>query len=78
MSWQVKQKTPDVSESNVCRSIIDRHAVIKNQIVVAVRETMGPDADADVLKTINNEIERIFQAQTSGLVTHISKQFAVK
>ena len=68
----------NVSEGKICRSIIDRHDVMKNQVMQAVREALGANPDPETLRLVSNEITRIFQSQTSGLISTVSHQFSGK
>jgi|TARA_R100000501_G_C2600462_1_gene97678 hypothetical protein len=67
-----------VSEGVVCRAVIDRNEVMKNQIIVAVREALGPDVPDDQHVLVAKSIKKIVQLHTGGLVTEISNEFSKK
>ena len=64
------------SERKICRSVIDRHDVMKNQIFESVRTQFGDKIDQNLLKEIQKMVNSIFESHTHGLVNTISKQFS--
>jgi len=65
-----------VSEGQVCRSIMDRHDVMKNQILNAVMDHLPATVTYDEKVSLQNAVVRVFDVHTSGLLTNVSKQFA--
>jgi hypothetical protein len=64
------------SEGKICRAVIDRHDVMKNQVTEAVSGGLGNSADRKQLEEIRKTIHKIFESHTSGLIDVISKQFS--
>jgi len=64
------------SEGKVCRAVIDRHDVMKNQVIASVREALGADESNKALSGISESVVKIFQVHTNGLINNISKEFA--
>ena len=64
------------SERTICRSVIDRNDVIKNQVFESVRTLLGDKVDQAQLKEIQKTINSIFELHTYNLVGSISKQFS--
>ena len=65
-----------VSEGKICRSIIDRHDVMKNQILSALLEGLSTATSYDEKVALQNAITGVFDIHTNGLLTNVSKQFA--
>jgi len=65
-----------VSEGKICRSIIDRHDVMKNQILNAVLEQLSEGTSHDEKVSLQNAVAHVFDVHTNGLLTNVSKQFA--
>ena len=65
-----------VSEGKMCRAVIDRHDVIRNQVLSVVNELIGSQVPTETSRVINEQIKQIFVIHTNGLVANISKQFA--
>ncbi len=65
----------NVSEGKICREVIDRHDVMKNQIISVIREVVT-NIEHDDLLQVKKNLDGIFQAQTNGLVDSISAQFS--
>jgi hypothetical protein len=65
-----------VSEGKVCRGIIDRHDVIKHQVIETIRESLRSGLTSETEQTVFVQIEELFRIHTDGLVGNISKQFS--
>jgi hypothetical protein len=71
-------KTRKVSESKICRDVIDRHEVLQAQVLNLVLEHVGDSLEKESLQKLKNNLKGTFNTQTQGLLTQISRQFQVK
>lgn len=66
-----------VSESVICRSVFDRHDVLKNQ-VASLAASKFRNLDSNATEEFSRDLEALFSQATDGLVSSISKEFSVK
>jgi len=71
-------KVLKASEGKICREVIDRHDVMKSQVLQVIREALGESPSPTVIQQVNSGITGVFQTQTNGLIDAISRQFSGK
>jgi len=68
----------NVSEGAICRSVIDRNEVMKNQIISSIREILKEDVSNDQQILIAQSVAQIIQSHTGALTSAVSNEFSKK
>lgn len=68
----------NVSEGAICRSVIDRNEVMKDQIILSVREILKSDVSDEQQILIAQSVTQIIQSHTNGVTSEISHEFSKK
>ena len=73
----------NMSEKNpgsrkVCRAILDRHDVMKTQVVNQVIEALQNETDKEKKKQIKQKVEYVFQQHSNGLIDQMLEMFSNK
>ena len=69
------KKDPAVSESKICRDIIDRHSIMASQVISLIIENVGTKLNRSELANLRHQINGSFTKHTNGLIEQVSKIF---
>ena len=66
------------SEAFVCRSIVDRNQVMRDQIAAVLVEQLGADVTREKLENLISNVQNVADVASSNLVDVVSKHFSGK